>query len=1400
LPSWYFDLNAQTWTTNAFTSNASVTIMSSGGGGGIVIGSSGELIIQQISGGAPTISAPIRESVANSWVTYGAASKFGNKGLGVLTLSGSNSHTGGTSLVSGSMNINHAYALGSGTFRINGNNITLDNRSGAPLTLATNNYNEWNTDFTFIGTQDLNLGTGTVSLGTWAGSTRTVTVNAGNLTIGGRIVDGSYAALPTTGIAKQGDGTLVLSGSNGYTGGTEVWGGELRFANKNALYGGDTTKWTAANILSGSGAVLSVSVGSGAGAFASGDLDTLAGLGTDSGGFQSGGYLGIDTTNVTGTYTYATNLANPGNSTSGTNALGIAKVGSGTLILSGTNTFTGGVLARGGRLLVTATNQVGPGTLVAAGGLLDLNGLTVSNSFAITSGTIANTTIAANKLSAAVTGPAVISGTLTGAGLGFMKSGTGTLALTGNNDYTGTTTVSAGLLSISSDANIGGTSAPLTFSGGGLQVTGATLTSLATGRTTTFSNNQPVTFEIVDPANTFTVSQPLQMGSGGLTKSGSGALVLSGNNTYTGATTLTGGTLRMGSANALGSGAALTVSGGVLDLNGNAISRSGSITFAGGLVTGGTVTATAVDYQGLSGTVAASLAGTRALVKSGTGVLVLSGSNSYSGITTVNSGSSMGFLQFAQTAALYGGTTTDWTKTKIVVNSGGVFAVSVGGAGEFGTSDVTTLLTGLGGAVNNNGLRAGSSIGFDTTNAGGSFTVTDTIADTTSTGGGAVGLVKLGAGTLILSASNTFTGQTVMGTYNGPNAGSLQLASTGFVSPTVVVYGGTFDTAGQNRTITTLSLGGGAPGSTAGLQTGSGTVTTGSNGVTYVALTGANGATISGNVSLGSASRTFLVNDSPAASVDLAVSAALTSGTLVKTGFGTLGLSGSNSFAGKLQVAQGTVEIDWINNSGNSPLGANTTTDLGSAAVAGTLRWVGTTSGTTSRTFNLSGTAGGGGGIDASGVGALVITSTVTAAAGSKTLTLGGTSTAANEIRSINNPTTGNASVVKDGPGLWRLTGTSGFAGGFTVKNGTIVAGVDTNGGTDAGVFGTSDTVIVGDESSGAAGTASLLLAPGVVSNKLLRVPATTGTQTVVLGGEASGATPRFENQIQLGRNVTLVAATGGTTSFGNTWASTGTAPLSANVSIGSAGRAGAVRLANSLATTGSVAVRFGTLDVLDARTLTAAGIVGIDSGATLAGVGRVAATLGGAGLVAPGNSPGILTADAFDPTGGLDLAFEFTGTAPDYANASASVNDVLRLTGTASAPFTTALTSANEIAVYLDVASLAEGNTFSGGFFTNLAGDFRSSIANAAYSYWVSGTGAGQTTYQSKTYVPLATAYPSLSMDVTTVATTATFSGESPTSGQVTQFTVVVPEPGAFALAALGLGLAGYALRRRRL
>ena len=87
-------------------------------------------------------------------------------------------------------------------------------------------------------------------------------------------------------------------------------------------------------------------------------------------------------------------------------------------------------------------------------------------------------------------------------------------------------------------------------------------------------------------------------------------------------------------------------------------------------------------------------------------------------------------------------------------------------------------------------------------------------------------------------------------------------------------------------------------------------------------------------------------------------------------------------------------------------------------------------------------------------------------------------------------------------------------------------------------------------------------------------------------------------------------------------------------------------------------------------------GVVTVDSGATLAGRGRIARQIGGAGSVDPGNSPGILTVNQVNPTGGIDFNFEFTNIgSPDYSNAGASLNDVLRITD--GTPFTASLSTA---------------------------------------------------------------------------------------------------------------------------
>lgn len=156
-------------------------------------------------------------------------------------------------------------------------------------------------------------------------------------------------------------------------------------------------------------------------------------------------------------------------------------------------------------------------------------------------------------------------------------------------------------------------------------------------------------------------------------------------------------------------------------------------------------------------TIASAVAGGDGIQKAGSGRVTLSGGSSYTGNITVQAG----IMQFAKTSSLYNAATSNWTRSKIIVNSGGTIAFNVGGTNEFTTGNVTTLLTNLGTSLNNNGLRAGSAIAFDTTNAsGGSFTVSNVIANTTGTGGGALGLRKLGTNTLVLSNSSTYTGPT----------------------------------------------------------------------------------------------------------------------------------------------------------------------------------------------------------------------------------------------------------------------------------------------------------------------------------------------------------------------------------------------------------------------------------------------------------------------------------------------------------------------------------------------------------------------------------------------------------------------------------------------------------------
>ncbi len=282
------------------------------------------------------------------------------------------------------------------------------------------------------------------------------------------------------------------------------------------------------------------------------------------------------------------------------------------------------------------------------------------------------------------------------------------------------------------------------------------------------------------------------------------------------------------------------------------------------------------------------------LMGSGTGILTLSGANTYSGVTTISSGT----LQFAKEVALYNNNTANWTASNIVVKSGATLALNVGGSGEFTTGDVTTLLTnlgGLGGSIaSNNGLTAGSTIAFDTTNAsGGNFTVSDNIANSTGAGGGAIGLTKLGSGTLTLSGTNSYTGGTTVsvGTLALGNATNT-LANTGAVN----VNGGTLSLGSNSDTVGAVTL-------------SSGSITS-STGV----LTGASYSLSSGSVSAGLAGSGI---------------------NLAKSGSGTVLLSGTNTYTGTTAISgsgmlQFAKQVSLYNNTPASWTAAKITVNSGS--------------------------------------------------------------------------------------------------------------------------------------------------------------------------------------------------------------------------------------------------------------------------------------------------------------------------------------------------------------------------------------------------------------------------------------------------------------------------------------
>ncbi|NBV35358.1 MAG: hypothetical protein EBR81_16595, partial [Proteobacteria bacterium] len=236
------------------------------------------------------------------------------RGTGKWTIFSENTYSGGTTLTQGILALGGARALGTGSLTITGGSLD----AAAVVTLPAL-ANIWGGSFTFVGSNALDMSAGSVSLSV----TPTVTVNGGSITAG-NISDGSAGY----GISKDGPGTLVLSGTNTYSGATTVLAGTLILNGPNALPAGSALSIAVgATVILQNGAPIPSPSGGGVLAVSAGTPVTLGAGDTSANSFAT---------------------------FSGTSTL--TKVGTGTVTLVNTSSYTGKTWVQNGALSVASVN------------------------------------------------------------------------------------------------------------------------------------------------------------------------------------------------------------------------------------------------------------------------------------------------------------------------------------------------------------------------------------------------------------------------------------------------------------------------------------------------------------------------------------------------------------------------------------------------------------------------------------------------------------------------------------------------------------------------------------------------------------------------------------------------------------------------------------------------------------------------------------------------------------------------------------------------------------------------------------------------------------------------------------------------------------------------------------
>lgn len=1001
----------------------SLTVGSAPGVGQITAGTTGatELILTNNSTTSTlTINAQI--------VDHGGGGSSGMdvivNGTGNTILAGPGTYTGLTQVLSGSLEVTHNQALGavgSGTvsrtivssgaaLQVSGNltnmaeNLLL-NGSGIATGGALRNVSGVNTvsgTISLGSAARISSDAGTLILSKGAGTSTTIIITgtqnlvfAGN----GNIEVQSRIATSTGTVTKTGNGVLILSGDNNFSGAMTISGGTVRMTHTAALgtIAGSTTVSTGGTleITGGISTTEGITI-NGAGFNNQGALLSTSGNNTFAGtiGLASsarinaaaGSTLALDVATgsaVSATFTSGTRTLTFGGegtinvedaiTKGGTGgAIAIAKDGTGTTNLNAANTFNGGVSVSGGTLNLNAANAF-TGAVAVSGGTLNLN-------------------VAASTV------------------------------------YTGTTTVSGGNLNVRSLS--AGTTA-VTLSGGQMHLdfttsaTAANATNLIGSASTLILNGGTLRLTGKDGGTNGQTLASLTVGSG-TTNSAKSTIVVTGG---------TGGTASLNVGTIL-----RNQNGHTVDFQigaGATISGTSATTGTGGIL---------LDGRGLNSVYATVNGNDWAAVSAGQIVGGESVTNFYTKSTsTTLAGNADADVALTTLAADTSVTSLRFDKALATTISGAI-ALKAGGilvTSDVGANDVTISNTSL--AMNT--TTNGGDLVIIQNNTAGRLIINSAIINPAA---GAIALTKTGAGTLVLTGVSTFTGGTRV------TEGTLELQGNNRLSASSGIQLGGGSTSaklklsGNQNFSNTVGLAISGTGTdnrvVGGLATLSTlTITSGGsqdfrNGFLGGSLTNENNLSFTTNLS----TNTLLMQ--------LGGANTYAGKTIVNRGILDVSVLANTG----VQSSLGTGSFDAA--SSVITLGGSST-----ATATATLRYTGSTDSSTNRVVDLAGGATGTAAtIQNSGSGTVKFTSAFTATGTSteaRQLTLSGTNTGINEIVGLVDGSAAVTNLIKAEAGTWAITGASTHSGTTTVNAGTLLANNATGSATGSGnvsVLGTS--------------------------------------------------------------------------------------------------------------------------------------------------------------------------------------------------------------------------------------------------------------------------------------------------------------------------------------------------------